>query len=41
MGTGFRRCDDIYLGTIWPGLRIAFLRGPQNVHIELLDRNTA
>ena len=25
--------------TIRPGVRIAFLRGPQNVHIELLDRN--
>ena len=24
-----------------PGCRIAFLRGPQNVHIELLDRNAA
>jgi len=24
-----------------PGVRIAFLRGPQNVHIELLDRNAA
>ena len=27
--------------TIRPGVRIAFLRGPQNVHIELLDRNVA
>ena len=27
--------------TIRPGVRIAFLRGPQNVHIELLDRNAA
>ena len=27
--------------TIRPGVRIAFLRGPQNVHIELLDRNDA
>jgi len=26
--------------TIRPGVRIAFIRGPQNVHIELLDRNT-
>jgi catechol 2,3-dioxygenase-like lactoylglutathione lyase family enzyme len=25
--------------TIRPGVRIAFLRGPQNVPIELLDRN--
>lgn len=25
--------------TIRPGVRIAFLRGPQNVSIELLDRN--
>jgi lactoylglutathione lyase len=25
--------------TIRPGVRIAFLRGPQNVHIELLDRS--
>lgn len=25
--------------TIRPGVRIAFLRGPQNVHIELLDRD--
>ena len=25
--------------TIRRGVRIAFLRGPQNVHIELLDRN--
>ena len=25
--------------TIRPGVRIAFVRGPQNVHIELLDRN--
>jgi lactoylglutathione lyase len=25
--------------TIRPGVRIAFLRGPQDVHIELLDRN--
>jgi lactoylglutathione lyase len=25
--------------TIRPGVRIAFIRGPQNVHIELLDRN--
>jgi catechol 2,3-dioxygenase-like lactoylglutathione lyase family enzyme len=25
--------------TIRPGVRIAFLRGPQNVHIELVDRN--
>src|ERR1700720_2104536 len=24
-----------------PGVRIAFLRGPQNVHIEFLDRNAA
>jgi lactoylglutathione lyase len=27
--------------TIRPGVRIAFLRGPQDVHIELLDRNAA
>jgi lactoylglutathione lyase len=27
--------------TIRPGVRIAFLRGPQNVSIELLDRNAA
>jgi len=27
--------------TIRPGVRIAFLRGPQNVHIELLDRNAS
>ena len=27
--------------TIRPGVRIAFLRGPQNIHIELLDRNVA
>jgi lactoylglutathione lyase len=27
--------------TIRPGVRIAFLRGPQNVHIELLDRDGA
>lgn len=27
--------------TIRPGVRIAFLRGPQNVHIELLDRKAA
>ena len=27
--------------TIRPGVRIAFLRGPQNIHIELLDRNAA
>ena len=27
--------------TIRPGVRIAFLRGPQNVLIELLDRNAA
>ncbi len=27
--------------TIRPGVRIAFLRGPQNVPIELLDRNAA
>ena len=27
--------------TIRPGVRIAFLRGPQNVHIELLDRHAA
>jgi lactoylglutathione lyase len=27
--------------TIRPGVRIAFLRGPQNVHIELLDRDAA
>ena len=27
--------------TIRPGVRIAFLRGPQNVHIELLDRTAA
>ena len=27
--------------TIRPGVRIAFLRGPQNVHIELLDGNAA
>jgi catechol 2,3-dioxygenase-like lactoylglutathione lyase family enzyme len=27
--------------TIRPGVRIAFLRGPENVHIELLDRNAA
>ncbi len=25
--------------TIRPGVRIAFLRGPQNVSIEILDRN--
>jgi lactoylglutathione lyase len=25
--------------TIRPGVRIAFIRGPQNVHIELVDRN--
>jgi lactoylglutathione lyase len=24
--------------TIRPGVRIAFIRGPQNVHIELVDR---
>jgi len=27
--------------TIRPGVRIAFLRGPQNVLIEILDRNAA
>ena len=27
--------------TIRPGVRIAFLHGPQNVSIELLDRNAA
>ena len=27
--------------TIRPGVRIAFIRGPQNVHIELLDRNAS
>jgi len=27
--------------TIRPGVRIAFLRGPEGVSIELLDRNTA
>ncbi|HEV2098284.1 MAG TPA: VOC family protein [Stellaceae bacterium] len=27
--------------TIRPGVRIAFLRGPQNVSIELLDRSPA
>src|SRR6266851_5044810 len=27
--------------TIRPGVRIAFLRGPQNVMIELLDRDVA
>ena len=27
--------------TIRAGVRIAFLRGPQNVHIELLDRNAS
>lgn len=27
--------------TIRPGVRIAFLRGPENVHIELLDRGAA
>jgi lactoylglutathione lyase len=27
--------------TIRPGVRIAFLRGPQNVPIELLDKNPA
>ena len=27
--------------TIRPGVRIAFLRGPENVHIELLERNAA
>ena len=27
--------------TIRPGVRIAFIRGPQNVHIELLDRSAA
>jgi lactoylglutathione lyase len=27
--------------TIRPGVRIAFLKGPQNVLIELLDRNVA
>jgi lactoylglutathione lyase len=25
--------------TIRPGVRIAFMRGPQNVHIELVDRS--
>lgn len=25
--------------TIRPGVRIAFIRGPENVHIELVDRN--
>lgn len=25
--------------TIRPGVRIAFIRGPQNVHIELVDRS--
>jgi catechol 2,3-dioxygenase-like lactoylglutathione lyase family enzyme len=25
--------------TVRPGVRIAFLRGPQNVSIEILDRN--
>lgn len=27
--------------TVRPGVRIAFIRGPQNVSIELLDRNAA
>src|SRR6201989_3510747 len=27
--------------TIRPGVRIAFLRGPQNVHIEMLERTDA
>jgi lactoylglutathione lyase len=27
--------------TIRPGVRIAFLRGPENVSIELIDRNAA
>jgi lactoylglutathione lyase len=27
--------------TIRPGVRIAFIRGPQNVHIELLERNAS
>ena len=27
--------------TIRPGVRIAFLRGPQNVSIELLERSAA
>ena len=27
--------------TVRPGVRIAFLRGPQNVSIELVDRNAA
>jgi hypothetical protein len=27
--------------TVRPGVRIAFLRGPQNVSIELVDRGAA
>ncbi len=27
--------------TIRPGVRIAFIRGPEGVHIELVDRNAA
>ena len=27
--------------TIRPNVRIAFLRGPQNVSVELIDRNAA
>lgn len=27
--------------TIRPGVRIAFIRGPENVHIELVDRSAA
>ena len=27
--------------TVRPGVRIAFLRGPENVSIELIDRNAA
>jgi lactoylglutathione lyase len=29
------------LRTIRPGVRIAFVRGPQNVSIEILDRDVA
>jgi lactoylglutathione lyase len=37
----FQGLEHLGLTTIRPGVRIAFIRGPQNVHIELVDRNAA
>ena len=38
---GLRKTRTFEPRTIRPGVRIAFVRGPQNVSIEILDRDVA